>query len=151
MKLLSLFLFFVIFTYQAQSADILKLVQLLDENDTAQFKSAVASAEDANAMRDDNNKTILMYASWIGNGEAVHYLISKGAEPNKQDGTGVTALHLALWKSHSDIAVYLLQHGASGETMSGDGLTPLDIANMRGNQEIVEMIKKSAPKLKPLL
>lgn len=151
MKLLSLFFFIAIFSHEIEGADILRLVNLLDRNDTAQFKSMIVSAEDANAMRDDNNKTILMYASWVGNTEAVEYLIGKGAEPNKQDIGGVTALHLALWKSHSDIAVYLLRHGASGETMSSDGLTPLDIANMRGNQEIVKMITEAAPKLKPLL
>lgn len=151
MRLFYLFALFLMIAVNANGADILKLVNLLDTNETAQFKSMIVSPEDANAMRDDNNKTILMYASWIGNTEAVEYLIDKGAEPNRQDNGGVTALHLALWKSRSDIAIYLLKHGASPDIMSQDGMTPLDIANMRGNHQIADMIKNSAPKLKPLL
>lgn len=132
-------------------ADILQLVQVLDTNDTAVFKSLVISADDANAMRDDNNKTILMYASWIGNREAVEYLVSKKADVNAQDSNGATALHLAIWKGHDEIALYLLRHNASANAMSKEGMTPLDIAMMRGNQTIIQEIQNRAPKLKPLL
>lgn len=132
-------------------ADILNLVGLLDRNDTQTFQSQIQTIQDANAAREDNNKTILMYASWVGNTEAVKYLIDKGADVNAQDTGGATALHLAAWKGFTPIALYLLEKGASGRAMSKDGMTPLDIAMMRGNQEIAEAIDKAAPKLKPLL
>lgn len=132
-------------------ADILELVRTLDANDTGAFKSLVTTPEDANTMRSDNNKSILMYASWIGNSEAVEHLVAAGAKVNVQDINGVSALHLAVWKSNTPIALYLLQHGASGNTLSSDGMTPLDIARMKENQTLVKEIEKSLPKLKPLL
>lgn len=135
----------------AQGADILQLVALLDRNDTQTFKTNVQTLQDANAMRSDNNKTVLMYACWVGNGEAVKHLVEKGADVNAHDAGGVSALHLAAWKNRTDIALYLLERGASGSAISKDGMTPLDIATMRGNRSIAEAIEKAAPKLKPLL
>ncbi len=151
MKLVYSLIFSVCMGSSVFAADILTLVQLLDANDTAGFKASVVSTEDANAMRDDNNKTILMYASWVGNSEAVEYLISKKADVNAQDSIGATPLHLAIWKGHNAIAVILLQHGASPNAMSKDGMTPLDIAMMQGNQTIMKEIKNKEPKLKTLL
>ncbi|ADR34035.1 Ankyrin [Sulfuricurvum kujiense DSM 16994] len=132
-------------------AEILKLVSLLDLNDTEALEMQVQNLNDANAAREDNNKTVLMYACWVGNLEAVKYLVSKGADVNAQDSGGATALHLAAWKGHNTIALYLLENGASGSSMSKDGMTPLDIALMKENKEIAEAIEKAAPKLKPLL
>ncbi len=138
-------------TAHLYSADILELVSLLDRNDTAAFESKIQNAIDANAMREDNNKTILMYACWVGNMEAVRYLVEKGADVNAQDAGGASALHLAIWKGNNPIALYLIEHGASGSAMSAEGMTPLDVAMMRENREIAEAIEKKAPKLKPLL
>lgn len=134
-----------------EGADILQLVALLDRNDTITFESQVQTLQDANIKRDDNNKTILMYASWVGNSDAVKYLVEKGADITAQDIGGATALHLAIWKGYTPIALYLLEQGASGHVMSKDGLTPLDIAGMRGNKEVSSAIEKATPKLKPLL
>lgn len=151
MKILHSLLFSCIAGGSVYGADILELVRSLDANDAVRFKSLVVNPEDANSMRSDNNKSILMYASWIGNGEAVEHLVTNGAEVNAHDSSGTTALHLAIWKSQNTIALYLLKHGASAAAMSNDGMTPLDIAIMKENKEVVEAIKKSAPKLKPLL
>lgn len=145
-------IFFVLATVSnlLYGADILSLVGLLDRNDTKTFKVQIQTLSDANAARSDNNKTILMYAVWVGNTEAVHYLIDKGADVNAQDSGGATALHLAAWKGRSDIALYLLEKGSSGSAMSKEGMTPLDIALTQGYRDIAEKIEKAAPKLKPL-
>ncbi|MEW5832821.1 MAG: ankyrin repeat domain-containing protein [Campylobacterota bacterium] len=135
----------------AQGADILQLVALLDRNDTETFKAQVQTLQDANAMRGDNNKTVLMYACWVGNDEAVRHLVEKGADVNAHDAGGATALHLAAWKNRTAVALYLLEHGASGSAISREGMTPLDIAMMRENRTIADAIEKAAPKLKPLL
>lgn len=145
-----IFLCFLASSYLS-GADILNLVSLLDRNDTEKFQSQILTLQDANSAREDNNKTILMYACWVGNIDAVKYLIDKGADVNAQDIGGATALHLAAWKGFTPIALYLVEKGASGQAMSKDGMTPLDIAVMQGNKEIAEAIQKAAPKLKPLL
>lgn len=137
--------------FSLHAADILDLVGLLDRNDTKTFHSRIQTLSDANAAREDNNKTILMYACWVGNTDAVNYLIDKGADVNAQDAGGATALHLAAWKGFTPIALHLIDRGASGSVMSKDGMTPLDIAIMQGNQEIASAIEKAAPKRKKLL
>jgi ankyrin repeat protein len=137
--------------YNLHATDILDLVGLLDRNDTKSFEAHVQTITDANAAREDNNKTILMYACWVGNAEAVNYLIDKGADINAQDDGGATALHLAIWKGFTPIALHLIERGASGNVLSKDGMTPLDIAMMKGNQEVAAAIEKTTPKLKSLL
>ena len=146
-----IFITLLLFTLSLEGANILDLVGLLDRNDNVAFHERVKTLQDANSAREDNNKTILMYACWVGNADAVKHLISKGADVNAQDSGGATALHLAAWKGYTPIALYLLENGASGQSVSKDGMTPLDIAMMQGNQEIADAISKAAPKLKPLL
>ena len=131
-------------------ADIFKLVQTIDRNDTVEFKRLVQTIEDANTARSDNNKTILMYASWVGNIDAVQHLVYLGANVNAQDSSNATALHLAIWKDHTDIVLYLIEHGASVSAMSVDGMTPSDIALLRSNTKVIEAINQAKPKLKSL-
>ncbi|MBD3799484.1 MAG: ankyrin repeat domain-containing protein [Epsilonproteobacteria bacterium] len=146
----SIFFFFAL-ALSVEGADILKLVGMLDRNDTTAFIESIQTINDANSAREDNNKTILMYACWVGNIGAVKHLVAKGADINAEDSGGATALHLAVWKNHTPIALYLIENGASASVISKDGMTPLDVALMRENQEIVKAIKKMAPKLKKLL
>lgn len=142
--------FLLLYTVYVSGADIFKLVQALDRNDTKAFTSMIMTIEDANTARSDNNKTMLMYASWVGNTEAVNYLVEKGANINAQDSSNATALHLAIWKDHTEIALYLLENGASAVSMSNDGMTPSDIAVLRSNTKVMEAIEKAKPKLKNL-
>jgi len=134
-----------------QGSDIFELIGLIDRNDTQTFQARIQTLADANTAREDNNKSILMYAVWVGNTDAVKYLIEKGADVNAQDTGGATALHLAAWKGHTPIALYLIDKGASTTAMSKEGMTPLDIAMMRENRDIMEAIDKAAPKRKKLL
>lgn len=142
--------FLILFGTYLCAADILKLVQILDRNDSKAFNAMIVTIEDANSARSDNNKTILMYASWIGNTEAVKALVEKGADVNAVDLSNATALHLAIWRDHTDIALYLLERGASTKAMSLDGMTPSDIAILRSNTAVMEAIEKTNPKLKSL-
>lgn len=133
------------------AADILELVQILERKDNSAFTSAIRTIDDANTMRGDNNKTILMYACWVGNIDAVKHLVAHGADVNALDSGSASALHLAIWKGHNEIALYLLENGASALSMSLDGMTPLDIAIMRENRILIDAINQSKSKLKPLL
>jgi len=141
---------FLLLCSTSYGADIFKLVGAIDRNDTVEFVSMVQTIGDANTARSDNNKTILMYASYKGNKDAVEHLITKGANVNATDSTNATALHLAIWKDHTDIALLLLEKGASTTTMSTDGMTPGDIALIRSNTKIIEAIETSKPKRKSL-
>lgn len=138
-------------TLSLQGSDIFELIGLIDRNDTQTFQARIQTLDDANTAREDNNKSILMYAVWVGNTDAVKYLIEKGADVNAQDTGGATALHLAAWKGHTPIALYLIEKGASTTAMSKEGMTPMDIAMMRENRDIMEAIDKAVPKRKKLL
>lgn len=146
----TIILLFVFITI-VNAADIFKLTQSLDRNDTTAFKAMVHTIDDANTARSDNQKSILMYAVWVGNLEAVKHLLAQGANVNASDAGGATALHLAIWKNHTDIALHLLENGASANAISQDGMTPSDIAILRSNTRVMEAIEKKKPKLKPLL
>lgn len=145
------FLTIVLTALSLQATDIVDLVGLLDRNDTKGFESHIQTLSDANSAREDNKKTILMYACWVGNFDAVRYLLNKGADVAAQDMGGATALHLAIWKGYSPIALYLIEHGASGTVMSQEGMSPLDIAILKENHEVISAIDKKSPKLKSLL
>ncbi|MDD2830056.1 MAG: ankyrin repeat domain-containing protein [Sulfuricurvum sp.] len=145
-----LFFLFLLACSVLNGADIFKLVQAVDRNDTVTFKQMVQTISDANTARSDNNKSILMYASWVGNGDMVEYLVRQGADINAQDSSNATALHLAIWKDHTDIALFLLDHGASSTIMSVDGMMASDIAMIRSNTKVMERIESLKPKLKSL-
>ncbi len=140
--------FLLLLSVYGHSADILALVGTLDRNDTTGFVSMVTTPQDANAQRPDNNKTILMYASWVGNYQAVEWLVSHGANVNATDASNATALHLAIWKGHTAIALYLLEQGASPLAMSHDGMTPSDIALFQNNTHVMQAIQRRKPRLK---
>ena len=106
----------------------------MGQNDTEGFKALVQTKEQANATRSDNNKTILMYAVWVGNQEAVAHLLSRGADVNATDDSGATPLHLAVWRQEPDIALMLLRHGADPEAEAGDSMTPLEMARVKGDK-----------------
>lgn len=148
---MKVFIALIVTVFSLQAADILDLVSLLDRNDTQTFEARVQTIADANIAREDNKKSILMYACWVGNFEAVRYLISKGADVNFQDSGGASALHLAIWKGYTPIALYLIENGASGTLMSQEGMSPLDIAILKDNREVISALEKVTPKLKPLL
>lgn len=144
------FLISLIFSISAFGADIFELVELLDKNDTATFKTKIITANDANTNREDNHKSILMYAVWVGNIDAVQHLLNSGVDVNMVDSTGATALHLAIWKQRNDIAKLLIDNGARADIISHDGMSATDIAILHQNSEILEYIESHKPVRKKL-
>lgn len=144
--------FFLIFMLYSSiyAADIFELVGYIDKNETSSLIKAVQTAEDANAHRSDNNKTILMYSAWMGNMDAIAHLLEKGADINAQDETGATALHLAIWKNHEAIAILLIERGADFNLLSKDGMSAMDIAVLKANPNVLKILEAKTPKRKSL-
>ena len=126
------------------AAEITDLVPHLETNATAQFKALVITPEDANAKRPDNNKTILMYAVWVGNSEAVTHLLERGGDVNAADSGGATALLLAIFKNHTEIALELIRRGADVNATAKDGMSPLLMSRVRRNQAVEDAIMQHA-------
>ena len=130
------------------AADLADMLPYLDINSTAHFKSLVAGTEEANAKRSDNNKTVLMYAVWVGNAEAVKHLLSKGADINAKDSEGITPLLLAIYTDRNEIAAILIAQGADVNASAHDGTTPLMMSRIRQNKEIEEALLNASLKNK---
>lgn len=139
-----LLLLLPLFCAHLAAADITALIPYLDANATAAFAERVTTAEDANAKRPDNSKTILMYAVWVGNEPAVRHLIECGADVNAKDGQGATALLLAAFKDQTEIAALLIEAGADVNATADDGTTPLIMSRIRQNQSLEEAILKAS-------
>ncbi len=137
-----------LFAAYLAAADLADMVPYLDINSTAHFKSLVTGTEEANAKRSDNNKTILMYAVWVGNLETVQHLLSKGADINAKDSEGITPLLLAIYTDRTEIAAILIQQGADVNASAYDGTTPLMMSRIRQNKEIEEALLKSSSEKK---
>lgn len=137
-----------LFAAYLAAADLADMVPYLDINSTAHFKSLVTGTEEANVKRSDNNKTILMYAVWVGNAEAVKHLLSKGADINAEDSEGITPLLLAVFKDRTEIATVLIEQGADINASAHDGTTPLMMSRIRQNKEIEEALLKASSQKK---
>jgi ankyrin repeat protein len=127
-----------------KAVDIATLIPYLDINSTTTFKSMVTNAEEANAKRSDNQKSILMYAIWLGNDDAVRHLLEKGAEINAKDSEGVTPLLLAIYKDRTEIALELIKRGADVNATAKDGSTPIIMSTFKKNKAVEKAILDAA-------
>lgn len=89
------------------------------------------------------------YACKNGHKEVAALLISKGADVNAKDSSGLTPLHaVARWypKMAVGIANLLLANGADINLKDNQGRTPVWYAKGRGNAEVVELLRKHGAK-----
>jgi len=90
----------------------------------------------------DYEMTFLMFASMIGNYEAVEFLLLNNVKPNLHNGNGVTALMLALENRHDDIAILLMSNRADVNAKNKNDYSALMIAAAKGMAHVVDhMIK----------
>jgi ankyrin repeat protein len=78
--------------------------------------------------RDENLDTPLIVAACCGHKDIVDYLLTKGADVNRQDGLGRSALHGALRYGKDDVALRLLDAGADVSLRQNDNQSVLDSA-----------------------
>ncbi|TKZ22677.1 ankyrin repeat domain-containing protein, partial [Brachyspira catarrhinii] len=87
-----------------------------------------------NLTEDNYGMTALMYASHIGNKEAVELLIKSGVEVDEVNDDGITALMYACENSNSvEVVKFLIDNGADVNLKSNYGETALKNAYISGN------------------
>ncbi|KAF0684906.1 Aste57867_23150 [Aphanomyces stellatus] len=86
--------------------------------------------------------TPLILAAQSGSAEVVAFLLTHGANTDKQTDTGATALHLASQYGHVDVVGQLLDAGANETIVANDLSTPLFIAAHFGHVKVLRILIK---------
>lgn len=86
--------------------------------------------------------TALALAAYLGEKDAVEFLIEKGADLNAlaKNETGFTPLTGAVSQNHTQIARLLMDHGADVNHKYEGGFTPIMHAAHAGNVELVTLL-----------
>mmetsp|Transcript_2786 Transcript_2786/g.3706 ORF Transcript_2786/g.3706 Transcript_2786/m.3706 type:complete len:151 (+) Transcript_2786:60-512(+) len=87
---------------------------------------------------DDRGWTALQAASQEGKDNVVKFLISRGANVNKQDEAGQASLHLGV--SNKEVIRLLLEGGANPNITNPDGYTPLHYSSFDGHAESAKVL-----------
>jgi ankyrin repeat protein len=87
-----------------------------------------------------NYWTLLSFASFIGDRNAVEYIVSKGANVNFKDGNGETPLMLAATAGNIENIEVLLKHGADINAKDINDFTAVILAAEQGNIKTVEYL-----------
>src|SRR5215467_14422740 len=103
-------------------------------NDLARLRMLITTAADANRA-DDHANTPLIDAAAAGSPEALQYLISKGANVNVPNASGLSPLMLAA----TDLAKtrVLVDHGANVNATTKTGRSALFLAAMSSHSAAV--------------
>lgn len=98
---------------------------------------------------DEDGRTALIAASYMGHSEIIEYLLDNGAEIDHQDADGRTALSVAALcvpnRGSVKVVNILLEKGAFVDHQDKDGMTPLLVAAFEGHR-LVYIWKWAQPK-----
>ena len=93
---------------------------------------------------DQFGRTILMFATEVGDMDMVNMLIDNGAYVDAQTNAGTTALMFAAARGHLDVVQFLVDNGATIELENDYGHTAIQLAEANGHADIVELLGKGA-------
>jgi ankyrin repeat protein len=80
-------------------------------------------------------------ATYAGHDTAVKFLLSRGADPNRNDGdAGNLLLHYAAGAGHLSLVQLLLEMGSEPDSYNASGQTPLLLAAAAGHSDVVEFL-----------
>ena len=118
--------------------EIQTLSEAVRRVDIAALQRLIAQRVDVN-RREPDGSTPLLWATYVGNGEAVTLLLNAGADPNTANLNGVTPLYQASARGDAVIVGRLLKAGAKVNTPVQLGETPLLAAAMTDSVETVRI------------
>ena len=87
----------------------------------------------------ENHYTLLTYAAWLGQADAVRLLLESGASVGSTTGSGRSALHIACYEGQLEMVALLRDAGAAIDQCCDNGETPLHAA-CEGRLEIARLL-----------
>ncbi|WP_444929407.1 ankyrin repeat domain-containing protein [Microbulbifer sp. SSSA002] len=93
-------------------------------------------------IRNPKGYTALMIATYNGNGQAVDYLLQKGADPCAQDRRGNTALMAAIFRGEFALARTLLNQDCDAQQVNKAGHSAEDFAEVFGRDQVVQLLQQ---------
>ncbi|WP_444895390.1 ankyrin repeat domain-containing protein [Microbulbifer sp. SSSA005] len=93
-------------------------------------------------VRSPKGYTALMIATYNGNGEAVDYLLQRGADACAQDRRGNTALMAAIFRGEFALARTLLKQDCDSQQVNKAGHSAEDFAEVFGRDQIVRLLQQ---------
>ncbi len=91
-------------------------------------------------VTDHGGRTLLWYASALGDLQVARELISMGNPLNQSSHTGISPLMAAVMESHWDVAGELIRRGANIDARDREGRTALLMSVNRGSVHAVDML-----------
>ena len=98
-------------------------------------------------VKDDKDKTALLFSALGGHAEVASLLLERGAELVAEDDDGRTALHLSAFGGHAEVASLLLDRGAELEAKDNDDNTALHLSAVRGHAEVASVLLERGAEL----
>lgn len=95
---------------------------------------------DPNLSYNDNESTMLHYASLNGRPHIVKLLVHAKADVNRANKRSRTALHEAATTGHPEVVRILLDHNADVMSKNKYGRTTLHVATKYNNLEVIELL-----------
>jgi len=122
---------------EAQDYSQFDIVKAVQYGAIERVKEIVEAGFDVN-QRDEENITLLHWASINNRKEIVHYLLKKGAVINGVGGELMsTCLHWATRQGHCQVVILLLQYGADPLLKDGEGCAAVHLAAQFGHTAIL--------------
>lgn len=104
-----------------------------------QIQEFIAGGGDVD-LQDEQGKTLLLIAAFIGNETFVQQLLQRGANPNISDHKQQSPLLAASAKGHIGIAQLLLQRRANPEHGNAEGHRAIHVAAFYGHGDLVNVL-----------
>lgn len=110
------------------------------KGDLNAVRAILKKDKDLLELRNSDNFTPLLLASFHGQLEIARFLIEKGADIHADDNENSTPLHNAAARGHLDIISLLIENGARINQCDGNGMTALHLAASYGHPECAKLL-----------